>query len=229
MRTRKTALSYANLLKKNGKKQYKEIIKPDGGDWGFLEMELKEFNRKYGMALVTGVEEIDMRDCKNGFDKDLMLNLCSIRFPFCQKIWFPKRAIEINDFKPQMPILREIYANNCKIKQIELDKSFFPNLKRIDLENNLIENEFDIIGLQKLDELKLINIIGCPIEKTNEIFNIRRKWLEKGIEIRMNPQIQFPSYKDIEEESDSSIARGMMEFKDCYEEQSMPSKSNNNN
>lgn len=216
--------NYNALIKEFGEKQYKELIKPTG-DLYHVDGDLRAFNSKHNTAIVAGTEEIDLRQAKNGFDKDLMLDLGTLRFPFCRKIRFPPRRIDINDFKPNMPRLEEIEAEKCHIKAICLDSKFFPVLRKIDLRDNEIENEFDIHGLRNIETLKLIDLQGCPIERSPEIFRIKKSFLQNGIELRISAFIEFPRRINIEEESDESIRADMEKFQDCYDTQSQPSLS----
>jgi len=224
-RNRKKSLAYVTKVRKYGEKQYKEIIKPNGEEPELLDKDLIEFNRKYGVALLQDAVVVNLTDSKNAFDKDFIYNLCMLDFPLCEKLSLPPRHIDINDLKPKMPQLIELRAENCKIKQIELDANFFPKLRRIYLNNNEIEDEMDFRNLNRIKNLKLIVLAGNPIERKDEIWAIKKKWGDNHIEIRLHPQREFPSYKHREEESDSSIAEGMEKFKDCFDSQSLASKS----
>lgn len=192
--------------KEYGLQQYNKIIKPEGGDWGLQEPEIKEFNKKYDMALVKGILTIDLKNCKNGALPEFTKELSSIHFPFCEELILPPRKININDLKPDMPFLIRLKANNCGIKNIDLDPQYFPQLKYIHLENNEITKYDDIKNLKKIKNLKIIELYGNPIEKTKEIY-IAENNFRYNIELRYDINRKYNPNKKIEMESDSEVIK----------------------
>lgn len=210
------------LVSKYGSQQYKKIIKPDGGDWG-LNDDIKEFNAKYNLALITGTLDIDMRNAKNALLPEFISDFNSIKWPFADKLRLPERAIDINNIRPQARFIKEIWACNCKIKTISLDPQYFPNLKIINLENNIIENYDDIKALEKIKSLKVINVLNNPIEANKEIFNAERK-LRDDIELRYNPNLKYSTQARIDAEQDPEVKKIMEQNLD-FDESEQESKS----
>ena len=71
-----------------GIEQYKKIIKFDQGDWG-IGTELKEFNKKYNLALVSGSLEINFNDATNTRTEDFLGDVAKLRFPLCTTLTLP--------------------------------------------------------------------------------------------------------------------------------------------
>lgn len=196
-----------NKLKaKYGMPQYNKIIKVEGGDWR-LEKDIIEFNRKYKLAIVPGTLELDFRTAHNGSLPEFISDINSIRFPFAEKIYFPSRKIDFNNFKPNMPALEEIYAQDCSIKFVDLDPENFLNVRRIDLEGNDIESVDDIKCLKKFKSLKLINLRGNPIERTNAIYDAEEEL--DPIEIRYDVRKKYLCKAKIADETDSDVKKIM--------------------
>ena len=185
-----------------GLPQYEKIIKPEGGDWR-LEPEMIEFNKKYNVAFVSGSQVLDFTEAKNLKNYDIIADLNKLNFPFCCKLRIENSKLKINDFKPQMIRLEEIYFNNCHIKDANLESKYFPNVRILDLQNNLIESYDDIKNLINIESLRIIVLIGNPIETKKDIYISEDKFKQK-IEIRYDPRRKYPSRARLEE-SDSEI------------------------
>lgn len=205
-------------IKEYGQKQYKEIIRVEGCDEIDADEELKEFNRKYNLALKRNDEEIDLREAKNIFRKEFVEDLSLIEFIIAKKIIFPEKKVDLNAFKPKMPCLIEIVAKKCQIKQLELDTNFFPSLRRLDLTGNKIEELIDIRNLANLPKLKKIWLNENPIEQTREIYKTENSFRRNKIEIMYDPEVKYRRMADIEKESDVEIRATMMKFPDLYAE-----------
>jgi len=204
--------------KEYGMNQYKKLVKEKGFDEIDADEELKEFNRKYGLALTRLDEEIDLREAKNTFQISFVEDLSLLEFIIAKKVIFPEKKVDLNAFKPKMPCLIEIVAKKCQIKQLELDVKFFPSLRRINLEDNKIEELIDIRNLANLPKLKKIWLQGNPIEQTREIYKTDNSFRRNKIEIMYDPEIKYRRMGDIEKESDIEIRTTMMKFPDLYEE-----------
>ena len=190
-----------------GINQYNKIIKIEGGEWGH-DKNLIEFNKKHNLALVEGTIKIDLSE-GTGFKNDNFLdNLEKIRFPFCDTLTLPAVPLDskLNNFKPNIPKLINLDASNCLIKEINLKKDFFPLLRKINLDNNLIEKYENIKDLKNIETLRLIDLNNNPIEKTNEIFRTE-KLFGRSIEIRYNTLRKYNNTKWIDEETDEDLKR----------------------
>jgi hypothetical protein len=214
------------LYREYGLKQYKYLVKKEGHEEIDADEELKEFNRKYDLALTRLDEVLDLREAKNSFQVAFVEDLSLIEFQVTKKVIFPPKKVDLNAFKPKMPMLEEIVAIDCQIKQLELDVKFFPKLWRLNLEENKIEQYLDIYNLKNLPKLKKIELSRNPIEKTNEIYKAKNSFKKEGIEVIFSPQLMYRYKRDIEDESDEEIKEDMLKFKDLYEKsESEPSLS----
>ena len=192
--------------KEYGLQQYNKIIKLDGGDWG-IDPDIKEFNRKYDVALLKGFLEIDLRNAKNANNPEFIKDLNMIHFPLCTKLYLPPRNIIINDLRPNMLLLNEIHANNCNIKEINLDAKYFPRLTLLFLENNKIEKYINIEKLINIKTLRVIDLHDNPIVYTKEIYISEKEMKYNDIEIRYNYQRKINPNKELEIESDEEIIK----------------------
>lgn len=200
-----------------GVEQYKKIIKFDQGDWG-IAPELKEFNKKYNLALVSGSFEINFNDATNTRTEDFLSDIAKLRFPLCTTLVLPevKFKSDLNTFVPIMPKLTKLVASGCFLKEINLKPEGFPSLIEINLDNNLIEKYDDIKNLVNIESLKLVSIFNNPIERCNEIYLAEEKF-DRRLELRYSPTKKFNNPKYITYESDEDIKeleKKYIDFKD---------------
>lgn len=198
---------YQEKLKRIGKNQYHKLFKNDKGH--AITKSLFNFNAKYNVSLLDNDEELDLREAKNTNVEEFMLDLNKIEFPLCKKIKFGKR-IYLSEFKPKMPLLEEIIARDCNIKEINLDEKYFENLKRLYIENNLIKKYDDIKNLKNIKSLRVIDIHDNPIEPTNELWKLVDNMPE--IEIRYNWRLHSINRNKIDEESNTEIKKILAEI-----------------
>ena len=200
-----------------GVEQYKKIIKFDQGDWG-IGTELKEFNKKYNLALVSGSLEINFNDATNTRTEDFLADVAKLRFPLCTTLILPevKFKSDLSTFVPIMPKLIKLVASGCFLKKINLKPKGFPSLIEINLDNNLIEKYDDIKNLINIESLRLVSIFNNPIEKSNEIYLAEEKF-DRRLELRYSPTKKFNNPKYITYESDEEIKeleKKYIDFKD---------------
>ncbi len=197
------------LRKEYGEKQLSKIVKEGGVDYVDSKPDFKEFNRKYDLALLEGMKELDLREAKNATKEEFCEELSMLNFPYVKKIIFPQRKININAFKPNMGNLEILIARGCQIKQIELDPEYFFNLYTIDLEYNEIEEFLDFRNLTRIQSLKFIKIAENPIEYKDEIYDAQRILFNSyKIELQFSINRMYHR-KKIEEESDEEIRSAM--------------------
>lgn len=182
--------NWYNKIKEYGKAQYNKIIKLD------KENEINEkflnFNKKYNLALTKDIEEIDLSDAKNINVETFFKDLNELDLYNCKKITFPQKHFNINNFKPNAPNLEIIKATNGFLKEINLDENFFKKLRILNLENNQIQCFKDLENLKKIKTLKLITLLGNPIEVNTEIYKLE-EYL-KDIEIRYDYRRLYIKY-----------------------------------
>ena len=203
----KTKNDYWNGLRKEyGEKQLK-LIRKEGVEKIAEKPDFKEFNCKYGLALTGEEKELDLSEAKNARKEEFCEDLSLLEFPFVEKLIFPRRKIDINAFKPNMPRLKILEANECEIKQIELDPEYFWNLYRISLKGNKIESFTDFRNLTRIPSLKFIDLHDNPFEYTEEIKDTRRLLFSSyKIELRYSIELMYKTKEQrIEEESDEEI------------------------
>lgn len=162
------------MKKTYGLPQYNEIIKKDGGDWR-IEDDIKIFNKKYNLAVVTGTLKIDLKNATNATTQNFINDLNSIKFNFCEEFLLARKKIKLNDFKPQMRCLKYIDATGCNIKTIKLDNKYFPSLEVIILDENPIENYEDIISLTLIQSLKEISVERTIMEGNRNVYEIEKE------------------------------------------------------
>lgn len=200
-------------IRKYGYKQYHKLVKKEAEVLDMEKDEMAIFNKNYDLALIKTAQKIDLSEAKNVKNKDFLVDLCKIKFRYCEELIFPTKRIDINDFKPQMPCLHTLIAAGCEIKEIELDKDFFPNLHTIDLSDNNIETYYDIKSLENIESLRVIKIYNNPILKTGEIFTAE-KCLKKAfgtlsggiykLEVKYNPEVRSRFNGDFDELSEET-------------------------
>ena len=127
-----------------------------------------------------------------------------------------------------MTCLHTLIAAGCEIKELELDKNYFPNLHTIDLSDNNIETYYDIKSLENIESLRVIKIYNNPILKTGEIF-IAEKFLKKAfgtlsggiykLEVKYNPEVRSRFNGDFDELS-LETQKGLEKLCYLYEEES---------
>lgn len=201
---------WTKMTAEYGRPQYNKIIKLDGGDWK-SNKDFLTFNSKYKLALTPDMEELDLREAKNVSYSDFTIDLSNVEAPPSKKIKMPEKKINLDLFKPKMENLVELHANYCGLRTINLDPSFFPSLTRLYLQHNDIEYTKDIISLIKIKSLRLIDVLGNPIEKSNEIYNLEEEFQKFNIEVRYNPNKKYLSRAKIDEESDPEVKKILQE------------------
>lgn len=188
-----------------GVEQYKKIIKYDGDDWG-IGKELKEFNKKYNLALVSGSFEIDFNNATNMRTEDFLSDVAKLRFPLCSTLTLPevKFKANLNAFEPQMPKLVKLVAKGCFLKEVDLKPDAFPSLKEINLDNNLIEKYENIKNLINIPSLRIVSVFSNPIETTNEVYLTEEKF-GNNLELRYDIRKKYNNPKYFIYESDEEI------------------------
>lgn len=208
--------------------QYNKIIKYDGGDWG-ISPELKAFNKKYNLALVSGSIEIDFNQATNTKNEDFLLDVSKLKFPLCFTLILPevKFKSNLNLFEPKMPKLIKLIAKNCFLKEVDLKEDSFPSLKELNLDDNLIEKYENIKNLNKIESLRIVTIFNNPIEKTSEIYISEKEFFKRNIDLRYSPIKKYNNIERIDNESDSEVKR--IAKKHIYFNESECSDSNEEN
>ena len=158
--------------------------------------------------MVEGTLKINLSE-GTGFKNDNFLeDLQKIKFSFCETLILPPVPLDLklNSFEANMPCLLYLDASNCSIKELSLKIKYFPVLKRINLDNNLIEKYENIKDLKDIESLRIIELNKNPIEFTSEIYRTEKLFNPK-IEIRYSPIKKYNNTKWIDEESDEDLKR----------------------
>lgn len=187
-----------------GKEQYKKIVKPHLVD--DMEESIFKLNRDHNLAVLSNAIELDLSKATNTNTDYFFNNLNRCEFLLCEKIKFNTR-IDISKFKPNMPELIEIKAENCYIKKINLDPNYFPKLRRLYIRDNEIKDLDDIQNILKIKSLKLIDITHNSFEISKDFWKFVDQANDQGIEIRYDYRLRAVNRNKIDEESDPSIQK----------------------